>query len=103
MSAQQIRAQVYKFGRDGFADALMLAASIAPQVIQIETLRTALATAAEFTRPAQPVTGQDLIERGVQPGPALGSTLGKMTQRWIDSDFTLTKADLLPGLQSGSD
>ena len=40
-----------------------------------------------------PVTAKDLTEN--YQGPALGKTLKKLQDIWIDSDFSLTKRDLL--------
>lgn len=45
--------------------------------------------------PTFPVTGQDLLDRGMKPGVELGSTLRTMRQVWKDSRFQLTKEDLL--------
>jgi len=45
--------------------------------------------------PMFPVRGQDLIESGIQPGPAIGIALSRMLDEWIASDFRLTKEDLL--------
>lgn len=42
-----------------------------------------------------PVTGNDLISAGVQPGPKMGKTLSILKKEWIDSDYKLTKQQLL--------
>lgn len=45
--------------------------------------------------PTFPVTGQDLLDRGMKPGVELGNTLRSMRQEWKDSNFRMTKEDLL--------
>lgn len=46
-----------------------------------------------------PVAGQDLIQAGLPEGVELGKKLRELENRWIDSGFTLTKRQLLAGLQ----
>lgn len=48
-----------------------------------------------WDRPVFPLAGQDLLDRGHRPGPALGATLSKLEDQWIESGFMLTKTDLL--------
>jgi poly(A) polymerase len=54
-----------------------------------------LAQAKDWTRPAFPVSGADLIARGVEPGPGMGARLSALEDRWVDSNFTLSKDALL--------
>lgn len=42
-----------------------------------------------------PVSGRDLIELGHEPGEEMGKTLGKLESRWVESDFQLSKSELL--------
>ena len=45
--------------------------------------------------PVMPVAGRDLIAAGVQPGPEMGTVLKAMRERWIASDYTLSREDLM--------
>lgn len=45
--------------------------------------------------PSFPITGADLIAKGMKPGPEMGATLNKLKQQWKASNFTATKDDLL--------
>ena len=45
--------------------------------------------------PDFPVTGADLIAKGMNPGPEMGAKLGQLKQKWKQSNFTATKDDLL--------
>ncbi|MBJ3761568.1 CCA tRNA nucleotidyltransferase [Maribius pontilimi] len=67
---------------------LLRAASFAAPLPADLDARIALGAAARF-----PVRGSDLTDR--YEGPALGAALRDMEQRWIASDFTLSRDDLL--------
>ena len=45
--------------------------------------------------PDFPITGADLIAKGMNPGPEMGAKLGQLKQQWKKSNFTATKDDLL--------
>lgn len=45
--------------------------------------------------PIFPVTGKDLVNVGVAPGPELGERMNALRREWKDSAFTLTKDELL--------
>ena len=49
----------------------------------------------EWKIPKFPVTGGDLKELGIKPGPDFGKILGKLKTAWIESNFTLTKEFLM--------
>ena len=42
-----------------------------------------------------PVTGKDLMARGMKPGPQIGATLAQLEKQWVESDFTLDPESLL--------
>jgi tRNA nucleotidyltransferase (CCA-adding enzyme) len=48
--------------------------------------------------PRFPVTGADLIARGMKPGPDMGRVIKDLTRKWKDSDYTLSVDDLLMGV-----
>lgn len=58
-------------------------------------------TIAVWTIPEFPLTGKDLIERGVLPGKEMGTMLRRAKTAWIDSQYTLTM-DELANLVRGS-
>ena len=49
--------------------------------------------------PRFPLTGNDLIEQGISPGPRLGAELERLESKWIASNFRLQKAALLAELK----
>ena len=57
-----------------------------------------LSLAHSFVVPTFPVTAQDLMDKGMSEGKALGEALNTLEERWEHSDYTLTKEALLAGL-----
>lgn len=51
-----------------------------------------------WRRPEFPLTGADLKTRGIEAGPAMGRELARLEDLWVDSDFTLSRDELLSGL-----
>lgn len=49
----------------------------------------------EWEVPVFPVAGRDLIDQGVQPGPDMGKLLKTLERQWKDSDYRLSKQDLI--------
>ena len=45
--------------------------------------------------PTFPITGTDLIAKGMNPGPEIGTKLGQLKQKWKQSNFKATKDELL--------
>lgn len=45
--------------------------------------------------PTFPIKGQDLVDAGLKPGPALGRKLHTLERDWIDSGFQLIREELL--------
>ena len=49
--------------------------------------------------PQFPISGSDLLERGMRPGPKIGAELDRLEKRWILSGFKLDRDALLSILQ----
>ena len=49
----------------------------------------------QWEPPPLPVTGDDLLKRGVPAGEGLGAELGKLEAAWVESDFKLDRDALL--------
>jgi tRNA nucleotidyltransferase (CCA-adding enzyme) len=47
--------------------------------------------------PIFPVSGNDLIKRGIKPGPEMGTIIRLIKVEWAETNYTATKADLLAG------
>jgi poly(A) polymerase len=106
LSDRQFRRMLYEQGRDGAVARLRL--SVASWVgkgdddiealRRLGFLRKLLAAAETWEKPTFPVKGADLIEMGFQPGPDVGSALSQLEERWIESDFEKSRADLIATL-----
>jgi tRNA nucleotidyltransferase (CCA-adding enzyme) len=51
--------------------------------------------ARNFVIPTFPVSGKDLLETGMKPGPAMGQRLNRMKQAWTFSRWSKSKEELL--------
>lgn len=58
-------------------------------------LRRNIAFAADWTKPALPVTGKDLQALGHKTGLAMGELLSALEDRWVESGFSLSREALL--------
>jgi hypothetical protein len=94
MTPQNVRRALYKVGAGVFRDRVLL------QWAQdgSDAWAKLYADAGSWRRPAMPVSGEDLLARGVTEGPAIGVALSKLEAAWIDSDFTLGRETLLAKL-----
>ena len=61
-------------------------------------MRKRCAEIAAWNPPECPVSGHDLLNRGVDKGVVIGQLLGQIERRWVESDFILSKEELLAGL-----
>jgi poly(A) polymerase len=95
MTAHEVRAALYRVGQQTIRDRLMLewAGDGSPDWAEV------LALVDTWQRPAMPVTGADLLQRGLAQGPTIGDTLRKLETAWIESDFTLSQDELLSLVQ----
>lgn len=66
---------------------------------QADVLEAAIGFAGTWGKPDFPLSGRDLVENGVQPGPAMGRLLKQLEAAWVESGFTLAKADLLARIE----
>ena len=48
-----------------------------------------------WIKPSFPVKGQDLLDAGLMPGPEVAVNLRQMEHTWVESDYKLSKEELL--------
>lgn len=89
LDEKAIRADVYLHGHQAFEDRLLLSGKV------LKEIKPALKTADDFTPPKFPISGKDLEAKGMEPGIEMGDKLKELERRWVESDFTLTKDQLL--------
>ena len=78
LSASESLKKTYRLGENTYLDLLKLSAQTP------EDLQTALPIP---RTPPFPLTGQDLIDKGVAPGPDLGKRLKQLEAWWLDNDL----------------
>ena len=84
---QDIRRSFYEFGKPATSAAHIILGGA--NYALVERL------AREWTLPVFPVKGRDLIAQGATAGPKLGGMLAQLEKNWVDSDFSLTKSQLI--------
>ena len=83
--------KTYRLGEKAYLDLLKLSAKTAAE------LDAALPLPAI---PTLPITGQDLVDRQVPPGPGLGELLNELETWWLDRDMQPERAALLQELDN---
>jgi poly(A) polymerase len=105
---KSLRAALYQHGERALRDVLILQAARALDADPEKPLPDGVADRVArlwnlsdtWTKPDLPVSGNDLLERGIPAGPQLGAALKVMEGAWVASDFTMTREDLLAVLKS---
>lgn len=80
-----VKVAVYKFGRVGAAQALMI--ELAQDRVMNGYAPKALEIIQKWDIPNFPVSGEDLIKKGVPQGPELGRELERLEEEWIERGF----------------
>jgi tRNA nucleotidyltransferase/poly(A) polymerase len=95
------RVVLYHLGQEAWRDTVRLAWAKAKDPVASKKWKDLLAFADEWAIPRFPLTGKDLIARGLKPGPAVGRELGRLEDWWIASDFAADNESLLRKLELG--
>ncbi len=93
---------LYRLGRATFEDRIIIAWALSPDAVNAQDWQRLYRFADFWTPPAFPVKGQDLLARGVAPGPRVGALLRELEASWIASNFTISREDLLRDLTDRS-
>ncbi len=93
MAPEDMRRDLYAIGAGVFRDRVLL--QWAQDPVQSPGWAALYAQAGAWQKPVMPVTGEDLLARGIREGPEIGSTLRRLETAWIESDFALTREELL--------
>ncbi len=80
-----VKVAVYKYGRVGVAQALMI--ELAQDRVMNGYAPKALDIIQNWEVPNFPVSGEDLIKKGVPQGPELGRELERLEDEWIGRGF----------------
>ena len=94
-----LRRALYHLGGRLVSDRVLLAWSRADRASPDTPWRALLGAAATWTPKTLPVGGADILEMGVEPGPAVGRLLGAVEEWWIGAGFEPARGDLLAHLR----
>jgi poly(A) polymerase len=100
MSPREIRRAVYREGAATFRDRAKLAWARAASTATTPQWRGMIALAEGWTRPAFPLTGEDVIAAGAPRGPMVGQVLREVEDWWIDHDFIDDKLSAVEKLKA---
>jgi len=82
---QAVKVSIYKYGRSLTAQGLMI--ELAGDRVMNGYAPTALEIVQNWDIPMFPLSGTDLQEAGITPGPAMGETLSRIESWWIEQGF----------------
>lgn len=97
LTVQQRRHALQKLGTELYRDLLLVAA--ADRGTPAFELLEPLAEAAAWKEIPFPLKGQDLLDRGIPPGPEVGKRLAEVEAWWVARDFRPTREDCLAELE----
>jgi tRNA nucleotidyltransferase/poly(A) polymerase len=86
------RIVLYQMGAEAWRDAIRIAWAKSPSS---RGWRDLYRFADNWPVPVFPVKGQDLIGRGLKPGPAIGEALTRLEDWWVASGFKPSKDEIL--------
>ncbi|MCB1378915.1 MAG: CCA tRNA nucleotidyltransferase [Alphaproteobacteria bacterium] len=92
------RAILYDLGAEAWRDLVHMAWARSRAKPDDPAWRRLLRLADRWPVPALPVSGHDLINHGIAPGPAVGQTLRQLEDWWVASDFRPGRDELLQRL-----
>ena len=92
------RRMVYYSGRDFTLSALLLTA--ARRSMPMSRVAPVYQAVIQIRIPDFPVTGQDVIKRGIAPGPMIGEALRAVEAWWVDQDFSPKRSACLAELDA---
>ncbi len=89
------RIVLYQMGPETWRDAVRLAWARSEAAVDDGAWSSLLSLPERWAMPRFPVSGRDLLDKGLNPGPQIGVTLKRLEDWWVASDFTATKDELL--------
>lgn len=99
ISLREARKLLYRLGQQGFRDQLLLRWSDAGYDPKDPGWAKLLKLAESWKRPELPIDGRDVMAKGIDEGPKIGTTLRALEQEWIEADFAPTRRALLRRLK----
>jgi poly(A) polymerase len=92
---REARQLLYRLGRQCFLDQMLLRWSDAQRDSQDGNWRKLLKLAESWKKPELPIDGRDVMAKGIDEGPKIGTTLRALEEEWIEADFAPDRRALL--------
>lgn len=89
------RIALYRLGPERYRDHALLAWARAGDKPSDAARRRVFELPERWTPPEFPIKGQDLIAKGLPPGPKLGERLRELERQWLASGLSLSRDELL--------
>jgi poly(A) polymerase len=99
LSPREERKLLYRLGHRCFLDQLLLRWSDAQRDPKDPGWLKVLRIADSWKKPELPIDGRDVMAKGIDEGPKIGTTLRALEQEWIDADFAPDRRALLKRLK----
>ena len=93
---QELKKMIYLYGKDFAMNKLLIEQSLQRRVIA--TNKDIIKNIEETEIPVFPLKGRDIISAGVKDNRHIGDILDSLEQMWVNSDFSLSKDQLLAHL-----
>lgn len=93
INPQKLVKMIYLYGKDFAQNKLLIEQALQRNILAETAEIMAKINAAEV--PVFPLRGKDIIEAGVADNRQIGALLDSLEQIWVNSDFQLTKEQLL--------
>jgi poly(A) polymerase len=99
LSPREARKLLYRLGQLCFRDQVLLRWSDAQHDSKDPGWSKKLKLAESWKRPELPIDGRDVMAKGIDEGPKIGTTLRALEQEWIEADFAPDRRALLKRLK----
>jgi poly(A) polymerase len=99
LSPRETRQLLYRLGKRCFTDQALLRWSDVKRDAKDAAWRKLLKLAESWERPELPIDGRDVMAKGIDEGPKIGTTLRALEEEWIEADFAFDRRALLKRLK----
>jgi poly(A) polymerase len=99
LAPREARKILYRLGKQCFRDQLLLRWSQARNGAADPRWDKLLKLAESWKKPELPIDGRDVMAKGIDEGPKIGTTLRALEQEWIEADFAPDRRALLKRLR----
>ncbi len=97
-SLKMAKRWLYGIGREAYSDRMLYLTTQSFRSLGDPRWRALEDLPRTWRRPTFPLAGRDAIAAGATPGPAIGRLLRALEAEWIESDYALTREELLEKL-----